>query len=118
MTRILIVDDDPLTQRLLYNLLRRAGYEAALTDDGTHALEVLAEDSHFDAIISDIRMPKMDGFHLLDHLAAHYPNIPVVISSVTMTPATLDEVNRRGAKFLARPFTLEALKQALAAASV
>lgn len=118
MARILIVDDDPLTQQLLSGLLRRAGCESILTNDGLEALNVLAQDDHFDAIVSDIRMPKMDGFRLLDQLVAIYPHIPVIISSVDMSAGILDEVVKRGASFLPRPFTLEALKTALRVASV
>ncbi len=118
MTRILIVDDDPLTQRLLSGLLKRAGYEAMLSTDGADALKILAQDDRYDAIVSDIRMPKMDGLHLLEELTAYYPNIPVIISSVTMDTSLVDEVMRRGATFLPRPFTLEAVVNALHAVSV
>ena len=118
MTRILIVEDDPLTQQLLSGFLKRAGCESMLTNDGIEALNLLAQDDHFDAIVSDIRMPKMDGFRLLDEVAAIYPHIPVIISSVDMSAAIVDEVMKRGVSFLPRPFTLEALKAALRVASV
>lgn len=73
MLRVLAVDDDLLMQSLLSSLLKRAGYETVIAEDGSSALEILARDSHFDVILSDIRMPKMDGLHLLDQLAIHHP---------------------------------------------
>lgn len=113
MPRVLIVDDDPLTLQLLSGLLKRAGYEFMLANDGAEALSVLGQGAHFDIIISDIRMPKLDGLRLLDELATYYPTIPVIMSSVDMSPKMVDEVERRGASFLPRPFTLEALKYVL-----
>ncbi len=113
MPRILIVDDDSFSCLLLSNALQKSGYESVSTDDGLAALHILAHDAHFDAIVSDIRMPKMDGFRLLDELTICYPNIPVIISSVHTEAAVIDAVIARGASFLPRPFTLEALIEAV-----
>ena len=104
MPRILVVDDDPLTLSLLTNVLKRMGYETVSTEDGSSALEVLGDDSHFDVILSDIRMPKMDGFHLMDALALSYSNIPVIMSSVHTSADVVDEVVKRGSYFLPKPF--------------
>jgi CheY-like chemotaxis protein len=104
MPRILVVDDDPLTLSLLTNVLKKIGYETVSTEDGSSALDVLGDDSRFDVILSDIRMPKMDGFHFLDALATCYANIPVIMSSVHTGTDVVDEVARRGSYFLPKPF--------------
>lgn len=118
MPRILIVEDDIPTQFLLSNTLKKAGYDTVSVDDGTGALKVLASDAHFDLIISDIKMPKMDGFHLLDELKASYPHIPIVIFSVHTDLSIIDQVTKRGASFLPKPFTLKQLKNAVYAAAI
>ncbi len=117
MLRILIVDDDPSTQMLLSFMLKKMGHGVILSNDGFDALEILATDAHFDVIVSDIHMPKMDGFHFLDELIAVYPGIPVIISSVLKTSTVVDEVTKKGAAFLPRPFTLEELKQVVCSKS-
>src|SRR2546422_1548200 len=59
--RILMVDDDPINQRVAVNLLRRRGWEALAVANGKEALDVLARQS-FDLILMDLQMPEMDGF--------------------------------------------------------
>jgi CheY-like chemotaxis protein len=61
--RILVVDDSSPHRRLLTALFGRAGHEAVTASDGVAALELLEQGS-FDAVVSDVRMPKMDGFQL------------------------------------------------------
>ena len=61
--RILVVDDSSPHRRLLTALFGRAGHEVLTAGDGTVALEIL-EREKIDAIVSDVRMPKMDGFQL------------------------------------------------------
>ena len=113
MLRVLAVDDDLLMQALLSSLLKRAGYETVIAEDGASALEILARDSHFDVILSDIRMPKMDGLHLLDQLAIHHPYIPVIVSSAHSPSEIMTDAAHRDALYLPRPFTPEALLKAI-----
>jgi CheY-like chemotaxis protein len=61
--RILVVDDSSPHRRLLTALFGRAGHEVQTAGDGTVALEILERES-IDAVVSDVRMPKMDGFQL------------------------------------------------------
>ena len=61
--RILVVDDSAPHRRLLTALFGRAGHEVVTVGDGVAALEHL-EGARFDAVVSDVRMPKMDGFQL------------------------------------------------------
>ena len=59
--RILLVDDDPINQKVAVNLLRRRGWEAQAVANGKEALELLSRQS-FDLILMDLQMPEMDGF--------------------------------------------------------
>ena len=80
MTRILVVDDNPTTQRMLVYVVESQGYETVRANDGTEAVECLAQDT-FELVISDIKMPKMDGMALLDHIRsnAETATIPVLL---------------------------------------
>ncbi|MCH8992128.1 MAG: chemotaxis protein CheW, partial [Acidobacteria bacterium] len=62
--RLLLVDDSPFFRNLLAPLLSAAGYDVTMAEDGDKALEILAGDSEFDIIVSDIEMPGTNGFEL------------------------------------------------------
>ncbi|MFZ5878777.1 MAG: response regulator [Chloroflexota bacterium] len=80
MTTILIVDDDPNSQRVLSYTLRKNGYEARTAANGENALAQLGESAP-DLVIVDMAMPVMDGLTLLRHMRAdgRLHDIPVVI---------------------------------------
>ncbi len=67
--RVLIADDDPLIRRLLAKLVRREGMAADTAADGVGALELLAE-NHYDAILLDLMMPRLNGYDVVDYLAS------------------------------------------------
>lgn len=62
--RILVIDDDPLVRRSLQSLLHQSGYSVECAASGLEGLEKLPE-GHFDLVMTDIRMPEMDGFSVL-----------------------------------------------------
>jgi CheY-like chemotaxis protein len=113
MPRILVVDDEPIMRSLLADVLKRMSYEVILSEDGIQALQVLAQNPDFDAVLSDIRMPKMNGLQLLNALVADYPHLPIILSSVHTEPDIRHAVEQMGAVFLPRPFTSEQLRQVL-----
>ena len=76
--RILIVDDESSASDYLRLLLEEEGYEVRATANGVEALIAL-ETNRFDMVISDIRMPQMDGFELLTHLKQRWPELPVIV---------------------------------------
>lgn len=79
---ILVVDDALIIRELQRGILERAGYDVRLATDGQHALSELARDRS-DLVVTDIEMPKMDGFALTEAIRAHptLANIPVLIVS-------------------------------------
>ena len=91
--RILLVDDERNLVTMLGKILKRQGYEVILAENGEDALRQIALtippgpdepegrpwDAPFDAIVSDLQMPKMDGLTLLRALKADHPEIPVVV---------------------------------------
>ncbi|MDT8306215.1 MAG: response regulator [Anaerolineae bacterium] len=79
MARILVVDDDPVVLRMLAYVLVDDGYEARRASDGLVALDLLEREA-FDLVVSDVRMPQLDGLGLLarirgDERLAHLPVI-------------------------------------------
>src|SRR4051794_22032917 len=82
--RILIADDEPMLLRGFDRVLTRAGYEVVTVSDGQRAAELLTQ-SDFDAIVSDISMPGMNGLQLLRAARERDLDVPVLL--VTGAPA-------------------------------
>ena len=80
--RVLLVDDDPLLLRTGSRLLRRfLGAEVVTASDGEEALRRVARGERFHLVITDLEMPGMDGFELLDRLAERAPDLRVGVWS-------------------------------------
>lgn len=110
MIRVLVVDDDQGLQFLTSRILAKDGCEVVGADDGLDALDLLSRDSHFDLVISDLRMPKMDGIRFLEQMAVRHPGMAVIISSVHSERGQSDEAMRKGAVcYLQKPFTRQQL---------
>ena len=62
--QILVVDDEPNLRRVLSAQLERDGYDVHMAEDGQRGLDLL-RDNHIDLVITDLRMPKVDGMELL-----------------------------------------------------
>jgi DNA-binding NtrC family response regulator len=104
MAKILIVDDEESVRKILGIQLRRLGHETVEAPDGPEAIEALGESS-FQAIITDLKMPKMDGLELLQRIRKHYPQIPVVMITAHGTIDTAVEAMKRGAfDYVTKPF--------------
>jgi DNA-binding NtrC family response regulator len=75
---ILIVDDEPLVRSSLSELLTLSGYTVSTAGNGKEALELL-RDYTADIIITDIKMPEMDGIQLLNQVKKRHPEVPVIL---------------------------------------
>lgn len=79
---ILLVEDDPVTQRLVSQLLKACDYEVTVARDGREALAVLESCGPVDLVLTDVIMPEMSGLELLDSLhRGPHRNVPVVVMS-------------------------------------
>ena len=76
--KILIVDDEFNSRTLLAQLFQEDGYSADTAENGKTALEAL-KSTHFDILITDIRMPVMDGIELFHRAKEVYPHMPVIL---------------------------------------
>src|SRR6478609_7906868 len=78
--RVLLVDDQPELLRMFRRTLSKAGHQVAVAPNGRKAVE-LAQQSTFDVVISDVRMPDMGGVELLQALHLADPDLPVLLVS-------------------------------------
>jgi len=106
-TTILLVDDDPAVGKVLGALLRQDGLEAEHVDSGAAALEALGR-RPFEAVVTDVRMPGMDGMELLDRVKGRWPDLPVVVLTAFGTLEQGVEAMKAGAAdFITKPFDRE-----------
>ncbi len=110
---ILVIEDDLDTCNLLTEALQRAGFHVLVTSNGRHALS-LAKSERPDLILLDLKLPRMDGYTVLQHLkvSPSTANIPVIImtGSVRIDAVKEQEFIAHGAaSFVAKPFEVEAL---------
>src|SRR5215471_3020151 len=116
---ILVVDDDPITQRVLQHYLTRTGYQILSAGNGHEAIE-LARRELPDLIILDVMMPEMGGLSALRQLKEIEvtKSIPVIIVTVQAAPLTQLEAEASGAAlYITKPFSptqlLAAIKRLL-----
>jgi CheY-like chemotaxis protein len=104
---ILVVDDQKNVRFILTELFEEMGYRTQEASDGLDALEKLQNDS-FDLVISDLSMPRMDGFSLLETIKTDMPDMPCVIITGYTNNVICDRVKDLGADaFLRKPFTVD-----------
>ncbi|MCB0559561.1 MAG: tetratricopeptide repeat protein [Lewinellaceae bacterium] len=112
ITRVLIVDDEPVNLKVLENHLRLQGYEVETAGSGPQALEILQRAQPFDLIILDIMMPKMSGYEVCRKIRQSYPasNLPIVLLTAKNRVADLVEGFHAGANdYIAKPFSRDEL---------
>ncbi|HVY31206.1 MAG TPA: sigma-54 dependent transcriptional regulator [Polyangiaceae bacterium] len=101
---VLLVDDDAAIRAVLGSLLKQEGYRVLTAASGGEALALL--DKHpIDAVVTDLRMPGMDGMTLLRRVTQAWPEVPVVVLSAHGTVAlAVDAMKGGAADFLTKPF--------------
>ncbi len=106
---VLLVDDDPAVAKVLGALLHQAGMQTAHVTSGEAALGVL-EKRLVDVVVSDVRMPGMDGMALLARLAERWPDLPVIMLTAHGTvPMAVEAMKAGAADFVLKPFDREEL---------
>lgn len=109
--RILVVDDEKNIRRTVTMALESLDYFVHTAFDGKDAM-VQLEGDEYDLILTDLKMPGMDGMELLQNATEKYPNIKVVLISAHGTVDNAVEAMKLGAvDFLQKPFTPKELRQ-------
>ena len=103
---ILLIEDDPLSARLVDLILKSEGHRVIITRDGAEGLEV-AKNTPLDLILLDLMLPKMDGFEVLRQLRADpkTADVRVVIVSAKSQPADKERAAELGVNaYLTKPY--------------
>ncbi len=107
---VLVVDDEDYIREPIVEMLRRMGFRVDSAANGKHALEKLKE-KPYTFLLTDMRMPEMDGLELIKSAERDYPNV----STIAMTGYSkeydyVDVVNAGAADFINKPFGIEELE--------
>lgn len=104
---ILVVDDEEMMRELLEDVLALEGYSVATAEDGKAALVRVKECNPL-LVISDIKMPRMNGFELLKSLKERYPNLRVIIMTGYSDDFTVKDALRLNAdEYIIKPFNTQ-----------
>ncbi len=110
---VLCVDDDPGIRELLHEIIARLGHSIITAVDGIDALEKLA-DGHFDIVITDIIMPRMDGIELIKKIITDFGDVDIiVITAYGMTYKYTDIIALGASDFISKPFDINELEAKL-----
>lgn len=113
--RVLIVDDEAHIVEMIRNALWRQGADVTTASDGPEALAWI-DRRPFDLILTDIKMPRMDGLHLFGSIVRLSPALSekvIFLTGDTMSPRTREFLQEGGHLFLAKPFEIEQLLEAI-----
>jgi len=118
MQRILVIDDDTYICKLLSNYLNKHAYHADSVFNGVEALKMIDQTS-YDLIISDYRLPDRDGFDILHHVKKKDPGIPVIIMTAYKDLSTAVRLIKSGAyDYITKPLIHEELLELVKEATV
>ena len=108
--KVLVVDDEAALRRLMARALEQAGHEVVQAEDGNAAL-VEVNRQQFDAILSDISMPGLDGVQLLREVRARDLDVPVILLTGNPSVESAMQAVEYGAfEYLAKPVELERIR--------
>jgi CheY-like chemotaxis protein len=107
MGTILVVDDDPYIRTVMSTILHRFGYAVVTARDGSEALSLFTSDLFaIDLIITDLKMPVLDGYELIRRIRELRPDVAVVCMS-----GYPDHACPEGIRYLPKPFTFEQVRK-------
>ncbi|MFC7473684.1 response regulator [Dankookia sp. GCM10030260] len=115
--RVLMAEDEGLAAEVLAEALAEAGFSVLTAADGLAALELAAGGAPFDLLLTDLRMPRMDGRELIARLRADRPDLPVVVMTGFPPPDGAGALHAGQAplRLLTKPISIGPLVAALRA---
>jgi two-component system response regulator HydG len=106
---ILVVDDELLIRDLLYDFFLGQGWDISIAEDGEKALEILRS-KQVDLVLTDIKMPNMDGLALTSEVKESYPDIPVVLmTGYPSVESAVGALRIKAADYITKPFNINQL---------
>jgi len=99
---ILLVEDEAITRNAFADALRREGHQVIEAADGVQALS-LVDNCHVDLVITDLVMPRLNGFELIGKIRSKRPHIPLLLISAYMSQERGSIISSGSAEFLHKP---------------
>lgn len=110
---LLVVDDELLIRDLLYDYFSGQGWSIAVAENGEKALEIL-KNRRIDLVLTDIKMPEMDGLSLAAHIRDTYPALPVVMmTGYPSVDTAVAALRQKAADYIIKPFNVHQLFKTL-----
>jgi two-component system response regulator HydG len=109
VSKILIVDDDPFFNKTLSNYLRRFDYSIETSSSSENALEVLKTET-FDLVITDYRLPKMNGLELIEKIKTHWNTPVILITNYSDIRTAVKSIKLGAFEFVSKPVIPEEFK--------
>ncbi len=113
MAKVLIAEDDRISQKLAVKIVEELGHTAFVSPHGKHAYEALTACNDFDLLMTDIMMPEMDGQQLIQTLRGdqQFMDLPIIIMSAVVGMNEISNLLKLGATlFLAKPLDRQELQ--------
>lgn len=121
--RVLVAEDDIDMRAMIAAALRSEGYVVVDVANGIELLDAIAtglisgsSQDRFDVVLSDVRMPRVNGIDVITHLRQSSWTVPVVIMTASGDAAFLTRLRELGIRLLEKPFDLDDLRDAIACA--
>ena len=113
---ILLIEDEARLRDNLQTLLQSEGYHVTVAQNGAEGIKQLRHES-FDLVITDLVMPEVDGFQVLEYLKAYSPETVVVVMTAYVSAGSVIDALRKGAyDYLSKPFEFDLMKATIARA--
>lgn len=111
--KILVVDDEANIREIISEFLQTLGYEVVEAEDGNQAIKECGR-KEFDLVITDIRMPNMNGLDLLKNLKKVIPDLPIILMTGYQPSKSQEEnLTAKADGYLLKPFSLNTLRQSI-----
>lgn len=106
MHTVLVVEDETMVRMPIAEFLRDCGYNVLEAGDASEAIAAMASEEPVNLVFSDVRMPgQMDGFGLAEWFEAHYPAVPVLLTSGYNGGRNLPVPARARGRFIEKPYS-------------
>ena len=99
---ILLVEDEAITRNAFADALRMEGHQVVQAADGVQALSIF-DKCHVDLVITDLVMPRLNGFELIDQIRSKRPHVPILLISAYMSQKAGRIISSGSAEFMHKP---------------
>jgi CheY-like chemotaxis protein len=112
LPRLLVVEDEAPVRRMLRDVFQSFGYDVVVAASGAEALQLFA-DGGYDAVVTDLLMPGMNGWEVVARLRHAVPDVPVIMLTGSVPDIDFERVRRERITLVQKPATLSRLRAVL-----